>query len=61
VDELRNGSGNRNGAAYEENQVSIEERARLVQDELSRQEEDQEIKVKVLSEQLKKVQAQSGT
>ena len=44
LDELRHAGGE------EPQQTSIEERARLVSDELSRQEEDQEGKVKVLSE-----------
>ena len=39
----------------QEGQQSIEERAKLVSDELSRQEEDQETKVKVLADQLKKI------
>ena len=44
MDELRNGGAGgsiRNGAvSNEETQASIEERARMVSDELSRQEED---------------------
>lgn len=45
----------------QEGQQSIEERAKLVSDELSRQEEDQETKVKVLADQLKKIQVQSAS
>ena len=41
--------------------MPIEERAKFVSDELNRQEEDQETKVKVLTDQLRKLQAQSAT
>lgn len=45
----------------QDGQQSIEERAKLVSDELSRQEEDQESKVKVLADQLKKIQVSSAS